>query len=158
MLLILFAIGAGVFLLFLGSVNGKNSSNGGSNGSGDDVSGAALSAMEWCRYLEEEAQRLCLSVDGVSNVTVVVTLSESFEQVYAANTESRDGRADSKYITVGSGSSAHLCQTGVTMPRIAGIGIVCRGASSPGVMAELTSLVAAAFGIGTNKIYISGTG
>lgn len=153
MLLILVCLGAGLLLLFFSSSGGDNSEK-----NGEELHDAATSAKEWCRYLEDEAERLCRSVDGVGDVTVVVTLSGSFGQVYAANTEIRDGGTDSKYVTVGSGASAHLCQTGVTMPQIAGVGIVCGGAVDAGVKAELTALVAAAFGVGTNKIYVTGAG
>ena len=39
--------------------------------------------------------------------------------------------------------------------RVESVAVVCRGASSPSVQAELTSLISSLFGIGTNRISIS---
>lgn len=153
-LLIFVCIGAGILLLTVGNL--PFDLNNTANTSADADS--ATAALEWSRYLESEAEKLCRSVTGVSDVTVTVTLSGGFGQVFASDSETKDGVSRREYVTVGSGSSARLCQTGITMPEIAGIGVVCRGLSDEGVRAELTAVLAAAFGIGTNRIYIAGSG
>lgn len=117
--------------------------------------GEAEAAREWCAYLEAEAERLCASVAGVSRVTVVVTVSGGFERQYACDETVRNGERSTEVVTLGSGSGAHLCNVGVLTPKIAGIGVSCRGASDAGTKAELTALLAAAFGVGTNKICVA---
>ncbi len=105
-------------------------------------------------YLEERVQTLCRSVRGVGNVTVAVTLSDSFSSVYA--TEICDGNEE--YVILGSGSSASALYLNRAAPQIVGIGIVCSGGSDATVRRELISLLSAAFDIGSNRIYITEAG
>ena len=105
-------------------------------------------------YLEARIKKLCESVSGVGNVTVIVTLSGSFESVYA--TEWPDGNEE--YVILGSGSSASPIYLSRSAPEIAGIGIVCSGGSNDTVRRELISLLSATFHISSNRIYITGAG
>ena len=102
-------------------------------------------------YLETRIKHLCESVSGVRNVTVVVTLSGSFESVYA--TEWPDGNEE--YVILGSGSSASPIYLSRSAPEIAGIGIVCSGGSNDHIRRELISLLSATFHISSNRIYIT---
>ena len=102
-------------------------------------------------YLETRIKKLCESVSGVRNVTVVVTLSGSFESVYA--TEWPDGNEE--YVILGSGSSASPIYLSRSAPEIAGIGIVCSGGSNDHIRRELISLLSATFHISSNRIYIT---
>lgn len=105
-------------------------------------------------YLESRIKKLCESVSGVGNVTVVVTLSGSFESVYA--TEWPDGNEE--YVILGSGSSASPIYLSRSAPEIAGIGIVCSGGSNDNIRRELISLLSATFHISSNRIYIAEAG
>ncbi len=105
-------------------------------------------------YLEKEIKSLCESVRGVENVTVVVTLSGSFESVYA--TEWKGG--DEEYVIIGSGSSAEALFLTRAAPKIEGIGIVCRGGSSDSVRNELIPLLAATYHVSSHRIYITEAG
>ena len=105
-------------------------------------------------YLESRIKRLCESVSGVKNVTVVVTLSGSFESVYA--TEWPDG--NDEYVILGSGSSASPIYLSRSAPEIAGIGIVCSGGSNDNIRRELIALLSATFHISSNRIYITEAG
>ena len=105
-------------------------------------------------YLESRIKKLCESVSGVRNVTVVVTLSGSFESVYA--TEWPDGNEE--YVILGSGSSASPIYLSRSAPEIAGIGIVCSGGANDNVRRELISLLSATFHISSNRIYITEAG
>lgn len=105
-------------------------------------------------YLESRIKKLCESVSGVKNVTVVVTLSGSFESVYA--TEWPDGNEE--YVILGSGSSASPIYLSRSAPEIAGIGIVCLGGSNDNVKRELISLLSATFHISSNRIYVAEAG
>ena len=105
-------------------------------------------------YLEKRIKTLCESVSGVGNVTVVVTLSGSFESVYA--TEWPDGNEE--YVILGSGSSASPIYLSRSAPEIAGIGIVCSGGANDHIRRELIALLSATFHISSNRIYIAEAG
>lgn len=102
-------------------------------------------------YLEERVKAVCESVEGVGNVTVIVTLSGGFEAVYA--TEYPDGNEE--YVIIGSGSNATALFLSRSAPGIAGIGIVCNGGADASVQKELTALISAAFHVPTNRIYVT---
>ena len=105
-------------------------------------------------YLEARIKKLCESVSGVKKVTVVVTLSGSFESVYA--TEWPDGNEE--YVILGSGSSASPIYLSRSAPEIAGIGIVCSGGANDHIRRELIALLSATFHISSNRIYITEAG
>ena len=116
---------------------------------------------EYRETLRRDIERLCEQVGGVSDVTVAVSLECGFEYVYATDIKSDadayGSQVQTKYITVGSGSSESAVYITEKLPRIGGIGVVCRGGSDPVVVKRLTSLLSAAYNIGSNKIYITGT-
>lgn len=114
--------------------------------------------IEYSEYLEGQVRKLCENVDGVSAVTVSITLEGGFEQTYATDRQFTPNGQNIEYVKVGSGASSHLCSTGFIAPTIAGIGICCKGCEDSATRAELTALVAAAFGVGSNKIYIAEAG
>lgn len=103
------------------------------------------------QYLEERIKRLCETVDGVSNVTVTVTLAGGFESVYA--TEWKDGNEE--YVILGSGASAEALYLTRSAPEISGIGIVCRGGEEERVRYELIGLLAATYHVNSNRIYVA---
>ena len=127
----------------------------GSSRKEDDEVSSADEIEAYSAYLEEQAVRLCESVRGVSDVTVALTLEGSFEQIYAADKTSTAVGQTLEYVKLGNGASAQLCAVSVMAPKVSGIGVTCRGGKNETVRAELTSLLSAAFGVGTNKIYIT---
>ena len=112
----------------------------------------------YCAYLEAQAVKLCESVKGVSNVTVTLTLDGGFEQVYATDRTISGNAQSFEHVKLGNGSGAQLCAVSVSAPKVAGIGVTCRGGGNERVRAELTELLCAAFGVGANKIYITEAG
>ena len=121
-------------------------------GGGDESEGNSLpdeiSTEEYAAELERKISELCLQVEGVSNVTVAVSLSGGFEYVYATDSSGRP-------VTVGSGSSASGIILKRKTPEIAGIGIVCSGGGDPNVKNRLVSLISAAYGVGSNRIFVT---
>ena len=105
-------------------------------------------------YLEARVKTLCESVNGVSGVTVIVTLAGSFESVYA--TELKDG--DEEYVIVGSGANASALFLSRQAPVISGVGIVCKGGADATVRRELTSLICATLHVSSNRVYITEAG
>ena len=82
--------------------------------------------------LERELSTLCAEVKGVGRVSVMITLAEGERTAY-------------------SGSKV----SSVTPPAVLGAAIVCDGGGDPTVKAELTRLVSALLGIGSNRVTVS---
>lgn len=100
-------------------------------------------AQDWQTYtaaLEEKAAALCTRVAGVRDVTVAVSLAQGVEYVYA----DEDAR-ETLLLTE-------------RPPQISGIGVVCTGGDDPATVQTLVSLLSAAFGVGTNRIYVTAAG
>ncbi|MBQ9079789.1 MAG: hypothetical protein IJY27_01840 [Clostridia bacterium] len=148
---------AGLVLMLLGG-RGGNSTTGQSVTVEHDTAGEL---EEYTAALRRDIAALCEQVGGVSDVTVAVSLECGFEYVYATDQSSDVNASGSetqiKYITVGSGSSETTVYITEKLPRIGGIGVVCRGGNDAAVVRRLTSLLSAAYNIGSNKIYITGT-
>ena len=115
------------------------------SGSAPDSAGAQSTELsEYARELEEKIEQICSRVAGVSHVSVAVSLRGGFEYVYAT-----DERGN---IISSGGSGAVIKQK---TPEIAGIGIVCVGGGNDAIRERLISLVSAACGVGTNRIYVT---
>lgn len=94
--------------------------------------------------LEARLTTLCTSVGGVSHVEVLLTLEAGNVNVYAA-----DGGED--YVVSG-GDGMLLCRR---MPPVSGVAVVCRAEDAVSARSELTTLIAAALHIGTNRVHVS---
>ena len=108
--------------------------------------------------LETALAALCASVRGAGRVSVFVTLESGYEYVYATDTRAAAGGTTTTYVTVGSGSGESLVYITQKPPEIVGIGVVCEGGMDPTVRQEITALLSAALGVGSNKIYVTGRG
>ena len=148
----------GVLLLFLGNSHfiGR-----GSTSSAQDTPPAgevARTTEEYRADLEARMEAICVQVTGVGAVDVIVTLEGGCEYVYATDKKVTVGGESTSYITVGSGDNESLVYITERAPTILGIGVVCGGGMDPTVRREVTALLSAAFGVGTNKIYVTGKG
>lgn len=143
----------GVFLLIRGSVGvSKNTEDEESRAASVSVRDPSLYAAQ----VEAQVVAICSRVEGVGNVSAVVTLRGGYQTLYASDSQSSSSGYKSSTVLVGSGSSEQAVPIGYDNPEIAGIGIVCSGGDRPEIRREILSLVSAAFHIGTNKIYIAG--
>ncbi|MBR5124233.1 MAG: hypothetical protein IKU90_03800 [Clostridia bacterium] len=105
--------------------------------------------------LEARMESICAQVAGVGAVDVVVTLEGGYEYVYATDKRVTSSGETVSYITVGSGEGKTLVYVTERAPAITGIGVVCTGGTDANVRREVTSLLSAAFGVGSNKIYVT---
>ncbi len=147
----------GLGLLVLGSFDlrfGK-----GEHKNTDTVTNEQNELQAYRQEMSQEIAALCSCVRGVGKVQVMVTLSGGYEYVYARDLQSKTGGDsytwEESYVIVGSGTSQSPLLLMKKQPSVAGVGIVCEGGADPAVQNELTALVSAAFGIGTNKIHVS---
>lgn len=139
----------GIFLLLFGSGAFHTKEEPNEEGANDLSHEQTL--LDYQTYLEGKVKSICESVNGVGNVTAIVTLDSGFESVYAI--EMNDG--NEQYVVIGSGSSASALFLTESPPAVRGIGVVCTGGNSATVRRELTSLLSAAFHISSNRIYIT---
>lgn len=137
-LIIAAALALGIGLLLLGGGDAESHKN----------EFDSVSLEEYEKELEKKITELCSRVDGVSSVTVAVSLSGGFEYVYATD-------SSGKPVTVGSGGSASGIIIKKKVPEIAGIGIVCRGGGNEAVRNRLVSLISSTYGIGANRVFIT---
>lgn len=114
-----------------------------------------LSMEEYRCALEKRICYICSQVDGVGNVSVIVSLESGFEYVYATDIKHSGSGESVQYIVIGSGSEEHVVYLTEKVPSIAGIGVVCQGGADPNIKRELTYLLSAAFEVSTNKIYVT---
>ncbi len=150
----LVAIALGVILLLHGNRVGKKDDEAGS----DALPGGTVTRTteEYRADLEARMESICAQVAGVGAVEVIVTLEGGFEYVYAYDVKSTVGGESTSYITIGSGDNESLVYITERAPAITGIGVVCSGGMDSAVRREVTSLLSAAFGVGSNKIYVTG--
>ncbi len=119
--------------------------------------GTEIRAVEDYRIaLEQRIAAITSEVSGAGSASVVVTLAGGYESVYAYDKKVTVGGESVTYITVGSGADESLVFLCERAPAIVGIGIVCTGGSNPTVKQEVISLVSAAFGVPSSKIYVTG--
>ena len=108
---------------------------------------------------EMKIGELCSNIRGVSSVKVSVYFDSGFESVYAFNEESKatsNGlNSEKKYVTVGSGNDESMVCLFERMPNISGVAIVCKGGSNPIVANEIINMIASAFDVPKNKIYVT---
>ncbi len=131
-----------------------------------DRGGESVAEDELAIYtttLTQQIEELCSCVEGAGQVRAAVSLQGGFTYLYAADSEQKsDGeggeQSSESYITVGNGSSESAVLLTRVPPAVRGIGIVCQGGDDPAVRAEIISLLSAAYGVGSNRIYVTTAG
>ena len=130
-----------------------------SSDSGEKSNSAELENLDPSAYaaeVEKKVETLCNKIDGVSSAHVVVTLKGGYRALYATDHQSGSSSNKKQTVIIGSGSSEHALLVGYENPEIAGIGIVCSGGDDAHKRKLIISVVASAFDISTNKIFVTG--
>ena len=141
----------GVFLMTLG---GKSSEP--EVGEEGSIDFEGRDPAEYAELIERQVKEICSGIKGVGEVNVVVTLSGGYRAVYATNSQMSPSGNRNEIVITGSGAEERALIVGYEYQEIGGIGIVCQGKCAPEMKARIISLVASAFGIGTNKIEVIG--
>lgn len=110
--------------------------------------------------LTTEIESLCTRVAGAGRVSAAVSLQGGFTYLYATDSEQKtDGKggeqSSENHITVGNGASESAVLLTRVPPPVRGIGIVCDGGDQSAVRTEIISLLSAAYGVGSNRIYVT---
>lgn len=144
----------GALLLFIGNKAGKTTSD--STPTAPPISAETHSAEVYRADLEARMEAICAQVAGVGTVDVIVMLEGDYEYIYATDKKITAGGESTSYVTIGSGNGESLVYITERPPAITGIGVVCTGGMDASVRREVTSLLSATFGVGSNKIYVTG--
>lgn len=138
-------IAVGAVLLILGSLPGKK----------DSASpGDSAELLAYAESLEERIAALCEEVEGVSDVSVLLTLDGSTEHVYAENSTYSGGN----YVVISVGGEERMVLVREIYSSVRGIAVVCRGGEDIAVRRTLTELLSCALGVPISKISIAGAG
>lgn len=144
----------GIFLiLFSGIVPSAQKEN--------DSSQQYYETSFYTETLEKKIKTLCMSISGVEEAEVLLTLDCSTEYVYAQNeqrnkTDSAENiSADYLILNQGDRSDAVLLME--IYPKIRGIAIVCTGGNEVVVQKTIIDLLSAALGISSNRIKVAGS-
>lgn len=101
-----------------------------------------ISLNTYTTYIEDKIESFLLSVDGIKNVRVIVTLEDSGEKLYI-----NQGSFLKDY-------SGNGTVTSESYPSIRGVAIACTNGDNDFVKNRITKLISAYLGISTNRIEI----
>lgn len=142
---------AAMVLLLLSTV-----SCGGKTTGTDPVQTENSSEIE--EQLEKRLTELISSVEGVSDVKVMVTLDMSTRRVYEKDERSSsegDSQVSTEKEVVLAGSGKEPVEAGTIQPKVRGVAIVCGGASDPIVREKVANIAAKALDIGVSRVYVT---
>ena len=135
-ILMIAAAAAGILLLVFG----------GFAGTADTKNDTAYTDVGfYTEYLEKRIRTLCLSVEGITEAEVFLTVDCSSEYIY--------GEGGDYLILSGGEEAVMLCEI---YPKVRGIAVVCTGGNSAVVRETVTRLLSAALDLPSSKIEVAG--
>ena len=118
---------------------------------------AAEDAAGLERELERRLTELLSGIDGVTSPQVMVTLDRTSERVFAQESKTRSGSgensAESSIALAGSGKEA--LETGVILPRVRGVAVVCGGADDVLIREKVVNTAARVLDIKVSQVYVT---
>ncbi len=111
--------------------------------------------------LEKRLKSIIEEIDGVGEVSVMITLEGSALYSYATDTAhdtkaDGDSKRESTVVLSANGTNnKEAVISGYTLPSIKGAAVVCSGALSPTLQGRVIGTVSAALGISTSKIFVT---
>lgn len=142
---------AAIVLLFLSTLTPKQTA------AIQKESVSAKDAAELEQELERRLTEIISCIDGVTSPQVMVTLDCSQEIVYAEETKSgtSGGEVSTENSIALSGSSKDALQTGVIMPKVRGVAVVCGGADNVLIREKVVNTAARVLDIGVSRVYVT---
>ncbi|MCH5315536.1 MAG: hypothetical protein J1E81_06460 [Eubacterium sp.] len=147
-------IGAlGIALILLSGFTGGNKSN------TNTAEKEQLSYEAYTQELENKLSNIISSISGVGECEVMITLENSYESVYATNSEfkNNDDSVNQKdeYVIYDADSGETPVLIKEYMPKVMGVSIVCSGGENIEVKEKVIESVTALFNIPTNRVSVS---
>lgn len=132
---------------------------------GGNTKTAAPEKTENVAEIEEKLERrlgeLISRIDGVGEVSVMVTLEKTTTAVYEKDSKLEEtsgnaaGSSSRETEVVLAGSAKQPLLTGNIMPTVRGAAVVCEGAANPLVREKVANTVAKALNIGISRVYVT---
>ncbi len=125
---------------------------------------AAPDTREYTRELEERLVSIISAIDGAGETRVMVTLESGSEEIYLSNFdygENNDSNGKNSFerkdefviIDGSSGQEGIIVRT--AEPRVRGVAVVCSGAGSDAVCAEIVEAVTALLDISSARVSVA---
>lgn len=159
LLAVVILLGAGAVFLFLSEVTATEDASA-------DVSATVAYAdtREYTRELEERLVSIISAIDGAGETRVMVTLESGSEEIYLSNFdygENSDSSGKNSYerkdefviIDGSSGQEGIIVRT--AEPKVRGVAVVCSGAGSEAVCAEIVEAVTALLDISSARVSVA---
>lgn len=125
-------------------------------------SAPAFSAPDYCAELERKAEELICELPEVKNCRVMITLESGYKYVYATDQhlkedggETRAVQSDKTVVLADSAGGKTPLVVSETMPAVAGVAVVVRGAGYE-TKYRVIELMCALFDLKSNRISVQG--
>lgn len=111
--------------------------------------------------LEKRLKEIIEQIDGVGEVSVMITLENSVLYTYATDTaQDTNADGDSKrestvVLSVKGSNTKEAVISGYVLPNVKGAAVVCSRTLTPALQGKVIGVVSAALGISTSKIYVT---
>lgn len=119
--------------------------------------GEVINSVDYCETLEQKAEELILRLPEVKDCSVFITLESGFRYIYATDQhvyEESGSKQTDKTIVLADGTDGETAiLVEETMPKIAGVAVVCEGASYE-TQRRIIDLICALFDIKSNRISV----
>ena len=153
--ILIFSLLVGFLLLLIGGLGIFDREE--KMGTGQPDENKYASFYEYKEALESEIRLICESVSGVDAVSVITFFDGVGESIYAKDTQIGTSER-TEYVIIGSGSSSHALYLGESLPKISGIGVICKTGGREDIRNEITALLAATYGLSMTRIYVAEAG
>lgn len=112
-----------------------------------------VSASEdYAERLSLELKEILSDIQGVSNVSVMVTVDGSEKKIFASDLSESDLKSETKTVIIG---SKEALEEGIGYPKVKGVLVVCRGGGSPSVKEKVVNAVSTVLDIPTGKVFVT---
>lgn len=147
---LLIALTAGILLFLVGSLEPSKSTTPVAN----DKEKEYASADTYVSTLERRVCELLERMDGISEVSVIITADSCAEIIYAQNGKYQDGYLTEKEYVLSDGEEP--IRVKLVYPKLRGIAVVCRGGANPVNQEKIVKLLSSLFDLPSNKVYVTG--
>ncbi len=150
--LLLIGVIAGLILIFTGTSEKKTSESALPN-----LYDQLEITDKYISDLEIRITHILSQMDGISDVSVIITADSCTETVYAQNGRYEGGSLSEKeYVIVDRNGSDEPIIIKLVYPKVRGVAVVCYGGSNPINQEKISKLIASLLDIAQNQVYVSG--
>ena len=112
---------------------------------------AVQTVTEYQTQLETRLEKLISQMAGAGKTTVMITLENGEETLYALDTQSGQMQQQQTHVLLEDGTA--LAET-IYQPQVRGVAVLCEGGADVGVAARITELVSALLDLPSNRICV----